>query len=851
MTTTEIYRKNRPSPDLPILQTRVHGCNFLLLLVIFCLFHATCALADQTRTHKHARLDWVPQEQLTEAQQKLLPTGCCGTYISPPVEHSELPLEQTPIDIQADSVAISREGIITLEGNVELNQGVRQISAARVIVDRAAGQLQIENNITVREDGLLIHAQYASMNINSQDAELNNTEFVLHQSRIHGSALQLKKQGGSLIRLIDGAITTCTPDNHFWSLEARNIDIYSEENYGIARHARLKIKGVPVLYLPYLRFPIGKTRQSGLLYPAISESQQNGFEYSQPVYWNIAPQADMTLTPRYMSKRGLLLDVTTRYKSPLFDTELSAGYLHKDRGGYNREAENSINNGVLLPEEAYPFKNKDRWMVQFKQVGQLSERLKTQIDYTDLSDNLYLLDMNSSDLDTNRAALTQKLAKVDYAGVHWTLGARAQEFRALNESRQKPYREMPRVHANGLYRLGQWELGFDHEYARFDLTHNYTKATDALVTGDRFRTHYGIRWNKEWTAGFLKPYVGVKTLSYRLHQATFNAADLHENDSTPSLVVPQVALDMGLIFERTSHFGSHPYIQTLEPRLFYFYSKFENHDGLYHPLNNTNKAINFDTSYLTFSYNQLFRTTRFAGGDRIDDANQLATGITSRFISPSTGIEHLRLSLGQIYRFDNSQVALNPDQASTQIPSGTSEYAFQASARLGEHTRLSADMLYNQHTHELSDASASLQFMSSDYSLINLSYRYSQTNLNVLDGEDYGTRDQLDASVFLPISPSWSLIARSHYDFTYKRELDTFAGFEYNNCCYKVRFVWRRWLDFDYNTNSTLININNEDYDQGFFFDLQLKGLGDISKRVGALLSQTITGYSTREKHLP
>lgn len=850
MINIEFYCRNRRRTYTPISRAQ---CLMSTLILLLASMTANPLLAVEIEANQYERLDWIPQGQLSPAEQEILPTGCCGAYVNPTNAHTnDIPLEQAPIEVKAGSGSISREGIITLKNKVELSQGARQVKAEEIITDRAAGIMQLNNNIVVRENGLLMHAQNASMNINNADAELNDVEFILHQSRIHGTALHLTKSGNNLLRLINGAITTCPPDSNFWSLEAGEITIHSNKHYGTAHNARLKIKGVPIIYVPYIRFPVGDERQSGLLYPSMGESTQNGFEYAQPFYWSIAPQADLTLTPRYMSKRGWLLDATARHKSTLFNTELSGGYLYNDKGGFNREAENNINNGLLTPDEAYPFKNETRWMLQLKQTGQLSQRIKTNIDYTDLSDNLYLLDINNSDLDTNRTALTQKAASIHYTGEQWAASAHLQEFRALNETRQKPYREMPRVHINGRYSIENWQLNLNHEYTHFDLTPYYKKTTNALVTGDRFRTDYGISWDKQWTAGFLKPYIGVKTLSYQLQQATQDMSNITDqtNGRSPSLIAPQAYLDMGLTFERTGSIGSHAYIQTLEPRMFYFYSQFEDHNDLYHPLNNTNNAINFDTSYLTFSYNQLFRTTRFAGGDRIDDANQIATGITSRFISPATGIEHLRLSLGQVYRFDKSQVGLYANQPTTQVPSGASEYAFQVSALIGKNTRLSGDMLYSQHTHNLSNGSASLQYIGDNYQLINLSYRYSEATLDELGNESYGKRDQIDASVFLPLTTSWSLIARSHYDFTYKRELDTFAGFEYNDCCYKIRFVWRRFLNFDYNTAQSLGAISNNDYEQGIFFDLQLKGLGDISKRVGTLLSQTIAGYSTREKNV-
>src|SRR5690606_22071268 len=62
--------------------------------------------------------------------------------------------------------------------------------------------------------------------------------------------------------------------------------------------------------------PIADRRRTGLLYPNIGVSSRNGFDYAQPVYFNLAPNYDLTLEPRWMSKRGLQLGTEFRYMYP-------------------------------------------------------------------------------------------------------------------------------------------------------------------------------------------------------------------------------------------------------------------------------------------------------------------------------------------------------------------------------------------------------------------------------------------------------------------------------------------------------------------------------------------------------
>jgi len=821
----------------------IRRCRRLTLSLLLCL--PLSLVAEESET------DWVARENLTPAQRQQLPAGCCGAYISPlELESETIPVEQLPLEAEADRSSVAADGTLTFSGNVSVRQGPRRFQADNISANRYSRELTLTGEVELRERGLLIRADEAWMNLDHRDAALRDSLFVLHESRIRGRAAGIEKFGDQLLQLNQGEFTTCEPDRQFWSLYAQQVKLYPQKDYGSARHARLYIKNIPVLYIPYIRFPLGDARQSGLLFPSFTSSNRNGEEISQPFYWNIAPNMDATITPRYLSRRGLVTEVEVRHLSPFFETEFNGGYLSNDRGGYDRRAEAQLDVGESL-DEAYPNRGQDRWMIQLNQRGGLSSRIKTLIDYTDISDPEYQLDINSSDTDVNRQAVVRKHGSVRYAGKDWLFNASAEEYRQLNIARQKPYKELPRLSAYGRYRWDRWQLDLLNEYTRFDFTQYYQRPTENLVTGQRLRTDYGISWDQRWTWGYLKPRLNLKTLSYHLQATTMVAQEFTEN---PSLAVPQASVDMGLFFERNTRLAGNDYLQTLEPRLFYFYSDHRDHGALYQPLNSQTRPLNFDTTYLTFSYNQLFRTTRFAGGDRIDDANQIALGITSRFIDETSGVEVLRLSLGQIYRFASPQVGLTDGALPEEQVAERSEYAAQISGMLNPRLRLAGDALYSEEEKTFTYASTSLEYGDDSDRIASLTYRYKRQMRNVTQNGVVEELDQslhqLDIGMFLPVSDRWSLIGRSQYDFTHDRELDTFAGFEYNDCCYRVRFLWRRWLDFDYSDSNLLESVSSTDYDRGYFIDLQLKGLASISERVGDLLGKTILGYKQREDAL-
>ncbi len=161
------------------------------------------------------------------------------------------------------------------------------------------------------------------------------------------------------------------------------------------------------------------------------------------------------------------------------------------------------------------------------------------------------------------------------------------------------------------------------------------------VTGQRLYNEIGLTKPMNWTAGFFRPTVKYRSVNYELDRP------FTELDTSPSAGSLMTSLDAGLIFERQTRLFGQSMTQTLEPRVYYLYSQFE--EQRYQP--------DFDSAELTFSYGQLFRDTRFSGNDRLDDANQLSVGVTSRYFDNETGEEKLSASLGQIYYFRDPRSA--------------------------------------------------------------------------------------------------------------------------------------------------------------------------------------------------
>src|SRR5690606_9693966 len=110
------------------------------------------------------------------------------------------------------------------------------------------------------------------------------------------------------------------------------------------------------------------------------------------------------------------------------------------------------------------------------------------------------------------------------------------------------------------------------------------------ITGTRLRADYALTWDKQWLWGFFRPSAMMKYITYTLDNSLMG-----QTDDNPDALVPVGDVDMGLYFERNTTWLD-GFIQTLEPRMYYLHSKYEDQSAI----------PNFDTKELTFSYQQLY-----------------------------------------------------------------------------------------------------------------------------------------------------------------------------------------------------------------------------------------------------
>lgn len=794
--------------------------------------------ANEPRVTATRNLDWVDEAALTAKQKEAMAPGCCGAYIEPPrtYEDSELAPENAPLRASADNTE-TQGNIATLTGDVQVSKGYRQVRSDKATVDRDASTVLLENRVQFREPGTLLLGDQIRINTDSSEIQAEDTTFVFHDSGVRGTASTFTRNNSGEIYVDSATYTTCEPGNNTWRLKTGNISIDAENAFATARHVRVEVKEVPVLYLPWIRFPVNDQRASGLLFPEFSFGDENGLDFAQPIYLNLAPNYDATITPRYLQERGTMVELELRHLSQTTETIVSGAHLWSDDGGDDSDEDADID--PITGKR--PNEGEDRWLANVDHEGGQGRRWNTRIDYTKVSDTDYFQDLGTGSLAVSSRTHLRQRASAGYRLDHWNLDVSSVKYQTLIDNRPRQYEQLPRVNFDGSYYFdsSNLELTLDHQYTVFD------HADSTRVTGDRLRADYALTWDKRWIWGYFRPSIKTKHLSYNLDDPL-----LPGGDDNPSVTVPVGELDAGLYFERDTTLIK-GYTQTFEPRLYYLYSDYKDQGD--HP--------DFDTSLLTFSYQQLFRDDRFSGKDRIGDAEQVTLGFTSRLYN-NQGIERLRGSIGQIFYLDDRYVSLNPtfskafidaidnpDTLATaaerdlarSLLNDDSDIAAELYARLGDHWRFQSDILFNDENDKINKGSMSLRYKNTNNALLNLGYRYTRKNPFLFGSKEIEAHiEQGDISALLPLSTNWSLMGRWNYDFTNSRELEVFGGLEYNSCCWRVSVLARRWLDRD---DDLILPEEDLEYDQGIFFQVQLKGLAGSSTQVENILDESIYGY--------
>jgi len=685
----------------------------------------------------------------------------------------EEPIQETPVFVEADRLEGKSDDQIEAIGDAILRKRGQSIRADRLLYSQEQQELEAQGSVRLEQKGSVITGPYLKLNLDSNVGRMEQPQYVFTEQGGRGSADILHIQDRQHFNLDNPSYTTCPAGDQDWQMKMGTLEIDRDRQIGIAHNAWVEFMGVPILYTPWLDFALNEQRKSGFLAPIVGSTSKGGSEVTLPYYWNIAPNLDATISPRVMTKRGLMLNNEFRYLEPDY-----AGELHVD----------------ALPNDALA--ERDRARFALKHTQSWANNLTGHVDFNHVSDDAYFRDLADSVNSTSLVNLLQE-GGLDYNAGWWSTSARVQRYQTLQDPLAPivaPYARLPQLTLNAQQNYAGADVAFAGEFVEF--------SHPTLLNATRIVINPSVSYPLVNDPGvYITPKLALHSTYYAF--GANNSAALKNTSRT----LPILSVDSGVAFERDLHALGQDYVQTFEPRAFYVYI----------PFHNQNLLPNFDTAQADFNFTQIFTENRFFGSDRIGDANQVTLAGTSRHTEQSSGIERLKVALGERFSFTAPQVNLITPTESTN----KSDVLLAATGQVTKAWSFDSEFQVDPNQSKTQRYNVAARYRPEPGKLLNFGYRFQRDTLR-----------QVDFSTQWPLSNHWHTVARWNYSFPDSRILDSIAGLEYNESCWTLRLVAQHFTTATQQTTT------------GIFVQLELNDFVKVGSDPLNLLKQSVVGYT-------
>lgn len=733
----------------------------------------------------------IPLAATAQEGLQLKPQHALG--LAPPADPSQL-----PVFLEADRLRGHSEKEIEAEGNAKLRRGGQSVFADWMRYDPPVDEVRAKGNVRLEQGGDTVYGERLQYNLQTERGYIEKPRYILTpeprqpatgpttkprfgDADARGRAERFLFQGPKRYQAEAAEYTTCEPGKDDWFIKSAKLDIDKEHDVGVGRDVSIVFMDRTIFYSPYLTFPLHQQRKSGLLTPHLGSSTRSGIEVTVPYYWNIAPNMDYTLSPRMLSKRGIQLNNEFRYLEPDFKGEARFELLPGDR----QKNDDTRYAYFLRHEQRLPY----NW------YGYLNlQKVSDDTYFTDLSTRIAL----TSQVLLPREGILARSGNWGQSGVYG-LTAQVQRWQTLQADPlapiTPPYNRQPQIS----FLAQNWDL----MRTDFELLGQFVDFDHpTLVNGRRTVAYPSVSLPLQSSYAYLIPKAGMHLTHYALDKSTTTLPDT-------TRTLPIFTTEAGLIFERETRLGSQPFIQTLEPKVYYVYIPYRDQTQI--PI--------FDTGQRDINLATIFAENQFSGQDRINDANQVTIGATTRFVDAQSGIERVRMAVAQRYYFKSQQVfvpgvPLRSSQSSSSdllaALSGTVARNWVAEAGWRSNTDLSQTEKFNVGT----------RYQPQPGKVLNLVYRSTT-----------GAVRQTDISAQWPITSEWTVLARWNYSLLDRRMLEGLAGFEYNGGCWIFRAVAHRFATAIQQASTSV------------FLQLELGGVSRIGTNPLDVLKSNIAGY--------
>ena len=711
-----------------------------------------------------------------------------------------------PVYIEADQAEITQPRSGIYKGNVDVKQGNRHLQSAEVEVQQQGSGDNVQRyafargGFDYRDNQINLLGDDAKIHLNTKDTDVRNAHYQLVDRQGRGSAESVELRDDYRV-MKNATFTSCLQDDHSWSIYADEMRQHVKEEYAEMWHARFKVQGVPVFYTPYLQLPIGDRRRSGLLIPTLGHGSRDGSFYAQPVYWNIAPNLDATLTPKYMSRRGWQLNSEFRYLTTLGEGQIASEYLGDDR------------------LKDYDSENRKRHLFYWKHNAAFARDWRLDLNYTKVSDKRYFNDFDSA-YGSSTDGYADQTGRIAYYQPNYNIAMFVKQFQIFDEVVIGPYRALPQIDFN-YYQNGLF--GNRVDFKLFSQAVRFDNDSAQMPTAWRFHGEPSVNTTLSNRYGSMNLEAKLYATQYQQKKGRSDKAE--DVESSVNRILPQLKIDLQSVLASNQTFIS-GYTQTLEPRAQYLFRPYKDQSNIGSKLNSQYLGFGYDSSLLQQDYFSLFNSRRYSGLDRIASANQVTLGGTSRFFDENKE-ERFNIAVGQTYYLEPSRIDENRDN---RTEGSSSSWAIEANWKINELMRWRGSYQYDPQLGQVSLANTGIEYNPTKNNVVQLNYRYASKeyiNQNLTAEANRYNQDikQLGVQVGWELSDHWAIAGRYYQDLALKKPVEQYLGVQYNTCCWSVGVGARRYV-------TSRQNQKNDDifYDHGIGVTFELRGFSHDHK---------------------
>ena len=711
-----------------------------------------------------------------------------------------------PVYIESDQAEITQPRSGIYKGNVDVKQGIRHLQSAEVEVQQQGSGDNVQRyafargGFDYRDNQINLLGDDAKIHLNTKDTDVRNAHYQLVDRQGRGSAESVELRDDYRV-MKNATFTSCLQDDYSWSIYADEMRQHVKEEYAEMWHARFKVQGVPVFYTPYLQLPIGDRRRSGLLIPTLGHGSRDGSFYAQPVYWNIAPNLDATLTPKYMSRRGWQLNSEFRYLTTLGEGQIAGEYLGDDR------------------LKDYDSENRKRHLFYWKHNAAFARDWRLDLNYTKVSDKRYFNDFDSA-YGSSTDGYADQTGRIAYYQPNYNIAMFVKQFQIFDEVVIGPYRALPQIDFN-YYQNGLF--GNKLDFKLFSQAVRFDNDSAQMPTAWRFHGEPSVNTTLSNRYGSMNLEAKLYATQYQQKKGRSDKAE--DVESSVNRILPQLKIDLQSVLASNQTFIS-GYTQTLEPRAQYLFRPYKDQSNIGSKLNSQYLGFGYDSSLLQQDYFSLFNSRRYSGLDRIASANQVTLGGTSRFFDENKE-ERFNIAVGQTYYLEPSRIDENRDN---RTEGSSSSWAIEANWKINDLMRWRGGYQYDPQLGQVSLANTGIEYNSTKNNVVQLNYRYASKeyiNQNLTAEANRYNQDikQLGVQVGWELSDHWAIAGRYYQDLALKKPVEQYLGVQYNTCCWSVGVGARRYV-------TSRQNQKNDDifYDHGIGVTFELRGFSHDHK---------------------